>query len=47
MWAASPIYRKVNKLGSEICFLYSDSHEYIGAETDDIICLGGKIYKIA
>ena len=47
MWAASPIYRKVDKLGSEICHLYSDSHEYLGVETDDILCIDGKIYRVA
>jgi len=47
MWAARDIYRVVDKLGSQVCDLYLDGHEYIGCESENLICLEGKTYQIA
>ena len=47
MWAARNIYRVVDKLGSQVCDLYLDGHEYIGCESENLICLDGKTYQVA
>ena len=47
MWAARPIYRRVGQLGSKVCHFYSDSHDFLASEGEGIICLDGKIYKVA
>ena len=47
MWAARDIYRVVAKLDSQVCDLYLYGHEYIGCESENLICLEGKTYQIA
>ena len=47
MWAARDIYRVVEKLDSQVCELYLYGHEYIGCESENLICLEGKTYRIS
>ena len=47
LWAARTIYRVVDKLGSQVCELHLDDHEYIGCESEDFIVLNAKTYLIA